>query len=124
MEHLRISTMTAVAKLCDMINIENMFESINIDDVVKFIEYKEKHKGYSKKLDKKPRKQKKRVTFYNQSTIYIYHNGKIVNVKLFNNGKVQMTGLKYEKQGLEVLEVVKDIFMRDYDLEFLDKKAV
>ena len=33
-----------------------------------------------------------------------------------------MTGLKYEKQGLEVLEVVKDIFKRDYDLEFLDKK--
>ena len=99
MEHLRISTMTAVAKLCDMINIENMFESINIDDIVKFIEYKEKHKGYSKKLDKKPRKQKKRVTFYNQSTIHIYNNGKIVNVKLFNNGKVQMTGLKYEKQG-------------------------
>ena len=32
--------MTAVAKLCDMINIENMFESINIDDVVKFIEIK------------------------------------------------------------------------------------
>lgn len=124
MEHLRISTMTAVAKLCDMINIENMFESIQIDDVVKFVEYKEKHKGYSKKLDKKPRKQKKRVTFYNQSTIHIYNNGKIVNVKLFNNGKVQMTGLKYEKQGLEVLDIVKDIFMRNYDLEFLDKKTL
>ena len=124
MEHLRISTMTAVAKLCSDINIEKMYDSINIDEIVKFIEYKEKHKGYSKKLDKKPRKQKKRVTFYNQSTIHIYHNDKIVNVKLFNNGKVQMTGLKYEKQGIEVLNIVKDIFMREYDLEFLDKKSL
>ena len=86
MEHLRISTMTAVAKLCSEINIEKMYDSINIGEIVKFIEYKEKHKGYSKKLDKKPRKQKKRVTFYNQSTILVH--------KIFGDLSAHSAGVK------------------------------
>ena len=111
MEHLRISTMTEVSKLSEHINIEKLYESIPIDDIVKFIEYKTKYKGYSKKLDKKVRKNKVKRTFFNQSTIHIYHNDKIVNVKIFNNGNIQMTGLKYENQGKEVLSIVKDIFI-------------
>ena len=27
---------------------------------------------------------------------------KIINIKFFNNGKIQMTGLKYEEQGLNL----------------------
>ena len=53
MDTPRISTMTAVSKLSEHINIEKMYESLEIDDIVKFIEYKTKYKGYSKKLDKK-----------------------------------------------------------------------
>jgi len=38
---------------------------------------------------------------------------KIVNVKLFNNGKIQMTGLKYEDHGSKVLQtlipIIKDL---------------
>ena len=111
MENLRISTMTAVSKLSEHINIEKLYESLEINDVVKFIEHKEKYKGYSKKLDKKARKNKVKRTFFNQSTIHIYHFDKIVNVKIFNNGNIQMTGLKYEEQGKEVLNIVKDIFI-------------
>lgn len=103
--------MTAVSKLSEHINIEKLYESLEINDVVKFIEHKEKYKGYSKKLDKKARKNKVKRTFFNQSTIHIYHFDKIVNVKIFNNGNIQMTGLKYEEQGKEVLNIVKDIFI-------------
>jgi len=111
MGNLRISTMTAVSKLSEHINIEKLYESIPIDDIVKFIEYKTQYKGYSKKLDKKVRKNKVKRTFFNQSTIHIYHGDKIVNVKIFNNGNIQMTGLKYEEQGKEVLNILKDIFI-------------
>tara|TARA_B100000902_G_C27220099_1_gene869172 strand:- start:216 stop:962 length:747 start_codon:yes stop_codon:yes gene_type:complete len=124
MEHLRISTMTAVGKLSTDIDLEKMYNSLRIDEIVKFVEYKKQYKGYSKKLEKKSRKKKEKVTFYNQSTIHIFYKDKIINVKLFNNGKVQMTGLKYEKQGIEVLNIIKDIFMKDYDIEFLDKEKL
>ena len=43
MEHLRISTMTAVAKLCTDIDIEKMYNSLRIDDIVKFIEFKKQY---------------------------------------------------------------------------------
>ena len=37
MEHLRISTMTAVSKLSDNINLQNLYDSLNINDTVKQI---------------------------------------------------------------------------------------
>ena len=124
--------MTAISTMSSNIELSKLYDKIDITDIVKFIEHKEKYKGYSKKLDKKTRKKTARKTFYNQVTIHIYHNNKIVNVKLFNNGKIQMTGLKYELQGKEVLEILKkmlvnknenDIFDTD-DLEILDYKIV
>ena len=132
MEHLRISTMTAVAKMSSDLELSQLYDNIDINDIVRFIQHKEEHKGYSKKLEKKSRKKTKKKTFYNQVTIHIFHYDKIVNVKLFNNGKIQMTGLKYEKQGTEVLEILKqiiidnnknDIFKED-TLEVSDYKIV
>ena len=115
MENLRISTMTAVSKLSSDINLENLYNNLEINNIIKFIEYKEKHKGYSKKLDKKCRKKKEKKTFYNQATIHIYHTNKVINIKIFNNGKIQMTGLKYEDQGKEVPRYcVPNYGRRDY----------
>ena len=37
---------------------------------------------------------------------------KNVNVKLFNNGKIQMTGLKYETHGDKVLELLLPYLQR------------
>ena len=31
---------------------------------------------------------------YNQATLHVVHDGKIMNVKMFNNGKIQITGIK------------------------------
>ena len=56
MENLRISTMTALSKLSADIELNKLFDNLEINDIVKFVECKDKHKGYSKKMDKKKRK--------------------------------------------------------------------
>ena len=64
-------------------------------------------RGYDKhKKRKKKRKttKKKRNKFYNQSTLLVrMESGHEVNLKLFRNGGVQMTGLKYEEEGIECI---------------------
>ena len=51
----------------------------------------------------KPKKEKK--NFFNQATIYVQSDsGKVVNIKIFQNGKTQMTGLKSENDGREALD--------------------
>ena len=132
MNNLRISTITAISKLSDNINLQNLYDNFNINDVIKYIEFKDNEpKGFSKKSMKKKRKSTIKKTFYNQATIHIYHKDKIVNVKIFKNGNIQMTGLKYEGQGKEVLKIVieqlirnnKNIFNKD-KLEILYYKIV
>ena len=124
--------MTAVSKLSDDINLQNLYDNFNINDIVKYIEFKENEpKGFSKKSLRKTRKKTVKKTFYNQATVHIHHKDKIVNVKIFKNGNIQMTGLKYEDQGKEVLQLVveqlmrnnKDIFKKD-ELEVLYYKIV
>ena len=116
--------MTALSKLSADIDLNKLFDNLEINDIVKFVECKEKIKGYSKKMDKKKRKKKVKKTFYNQATIHIFHTNKIVNVKVFNNGKIQMTGLKFEKQGKEVLNIVKDILIEKNKGEIFDGKTL
>ena len=60
-------------------------------------------KGESNKMKRKSRKPEKKKTFFNQVTLHV-NCDKLVNVKLFNNGKIQMTGLKYEGHGSKVLQ--------------------
>ena len=112
MENLRISTRTAVLKINSLINLQNLYEELEINDKIKFIQFKENpEKGVNAKLAKKKRKNKniKKKKFYNQLTLH-YFDEKLVNIKMFNNGKIQMTGLKYENQGIKIIsEIIKTI---------------
>ena len=113
--------MTAVSKLSDDINLQKLYDNLNINDVVKYIEFKENEpKGFSKKSLRKTRKKTVKKTFYNQATVHIYHKNKIVNVKVFKNGNIQMTGLKYQDQGKEVLQLVIEQLMRNNKDIFLN----
>lgn len=106
MENLRISTMTAVCKISEEIKLDNLYNSIKINDVIKYVQYKsDMSKGYSEKALKKTRKKTVRKMFFNQITIHIF-NKKLINVKVFNNGKIQMTGLKNSDQGKETIDVL------------------
>ena len=108
MDDLRISTMTAISKLSSDINLQKLYENFNINDTIHFIEYRDNPtKGFSKKSLRKKRKKVDKKVFYNQVTLHIFHK-KLINIKVFNNGKVQMTGLKYEEQGKEI----KDPFIK------------
>ena len=104
MENLRISTMTAISSLNTDIDLTNLFNNIRMDENISFIEHGSLgFKGESTKMKRKTRKPEKKKTFFNQVTLHV-NCDKNVNVKLFNNGKIQMTGLKYLDHGLKVLE--------------------
>ena len=51
---LRVSTMTAISKLSVDINLENLYDNFKINDVIKYIEFRDKlPKGFSKKALRK-----------------------------------------------------------------------
>ena len=92
--NLRISTMTQIAEISSKIDLKNLFKYLEPTDNIKYISFgSESSKGELEKKIKKPRKNKEKKFFYNQITIHIFYE-KIVNVKVFNNGRIQMTGLK------------------------------
>ena len=106
MDDLRISTMTAISKLSSDINLKKLYDNININDTIHFIEYRDNPtKGFSKKSLRKKRKKVEKKVFYNQVTLHLFYE-KLINIKVFNNGKVQMTGLKYEEQGKQVINLL------------------
>ena len=75
MDNLRISTRTAVLTINSLINLQNLYEELEIDDSIKFIQFKEnKEKGVNSKLSKKKRKNKKEAKkkFYNQLTLHYF----------------------------------------------------
>tara|TARA_B100000902_G_C27290607_1_gene906917 strand:- start:1308 stop:2072 length:765 start_codon:yes stop_codon:yes gene_type:complete len=113
-DNLRISTMTQITKFHSPINLQNLFELFNISDTISYIEYADNiPKGEKKKKINKRKKDdtKKRKFFYNQVTIHVVKH-KIVNVKIFNNGGVQMTGLKSKEQGEYVVNILKNLLQQ------------
>lgn len=119
MENLRVSVMTAICKISDNIELKEVYDKIVINDKVKYVEFKGyPNKGVSAKDKKKKRKDSVKKNFYNQLTIHIY-NEKIINVKVFNNGKIQMTGIKYEKQGIDTVNIlIKEFNDKIPEIEF------
>ena len=106
MDHLRISTMTAISKLSSDIDLKKLYENFKINDIIHFIEYRDNPtKGFSEKSLRKKRKKVIKKVFYNQVTLHLFYK-KLINVKVFNNGKIQMTGLKYEEQGKQVINLL------------------
>jgi len=107
-DELRISTLTAISKLSQDIDLQDLYDKLEINDIVKYIEYKTNApKGFSKKALKKKRKKSVKKMFFNQATIHI-QDEKLVNVKIFNNGNVQMTGLKSEEMGKKIVKILSD----------------
>jgi len=128
---LRISTITSVLKLSQNIDLEKIYAHIPISEkFIPYIEYGSGNppRGFSEKSLIKKRKKKKKKIFYNQSTIHVIHDGKIMNVKLFNNGRIQITGLKNEGQAGKLVKKLLQYF-KDFDVigdytELIDNKIV
>ena len=113
---LRVSTMTYISNLNTEIDLKRLFDAVDIDEDLKYIEFGAlNQKGQKSSKSSNSRKIQKKF-FYNQITAHIFE-GKIVNVKIFNNGKIQMTGIKNEEQGINTLnKVVSKLKNLDKDL--------
>lgn len=101
---LRISTITTTGHVGTTIHLESLFAQVPIleywdltDGILK-MEYKGDVKGTSfKDIMLKPKDSKK--SFFNQATLVVRRevsplNWKEINVKLFRNGGIQMTGVR------------------------------
>tara|TARA_B100000519_G_C14201380_1_gene418097 strand:- start:560 stop:1303 length:744 start_codon:yes stop_codon:yes gene_type:complete len=128
---LRISTITSVLKLSQIIDLEKIYKQLPISEkYIPYIEYgcDNVPRGFSEKSLIKKRKKKKKKIFYNQSTIHVIHDGKIMNVKLFNNGRIQITGLKNENQAGKLVKKLIQYF-KDFEVisdyaELIENKIV
>lgn len=93
-KNLRISTITATSKINSSINIERMYNILQINDNILYIEYgNEKNKGVSQKHISDKKRTKKKV-FFNQITLEVMYDNVINNIKFFNNGSISITGIK------------------------------
>ena len=110
---LRISTITTTAQLGTKIHLDAVFNQIvileywDLDDGVLKMEFNGQVKGTSfKDIMLKPKESK--TSFFNQATLVVRRevsplNWKEINVKLFRNGGVQMTGVRSISMASETL---------------------
>ena len=131
---LRISTMTATCETNMIVDLNVISNNVDIKDyygkedgVIKVI-FGEKKRGMCKKdIDNKKTKGKK--NFYNQATLIVRINSnsdaKEVNVKIFNNGNLQMTGLKSEENGKKVIHTLYNELEKTKEIiDGVEKKGV
>lgn len=132
----RISTITAIGSISTNIdyeiNLDRLYDlmiTIPYDDSkasgITYIEYGKKktqtiYKGFSKKYLINRRKNTETKRFDNQMTIVykmIDKNNEIsnLNTKIFKNGKIQITGIKYQDQGKEIISIITNIIHKLYE---------
>lgn len=128
----KISTITATGSVNTCVNLDSLFSNIVIseDDEcngIIYVEYGNRKsdtikKGTAKKKPVNGTTSTPKKRFDNQVTIVYRYNcsklGKQINVncKIFKNGNVQMTGLRYIDQGIDIIDfiihVLKDIYYK------------
>lgn len=123
----KVSTITATGSLNSLIDLEVLYEHLDIVPYEQedktgfiFIEFGVRksetiYRGFNKKLLTVNRKRKAKKRFDNQVTVILRTNAadslQYVNIKVFKNGNVQMTGLKHIEQGHQVIDKVIDQIM-------------
>jgi TATA-box binding protein (TBP) (component of TFIID and TFIIIB) len=108
-ENLHISAMVQIGKLNTKIELSELAKTLETNDNILYIEHGSHiSKGVNnKKFSKK--KSENRKYFYNQVTIHIFNSikeNKRVNVKVFNNGTIQMTGINSDQIGQTTIKTL------------------
>jgi TATA-box binding protein (TBP) (component of TFIID and TFIIIB) len=97
------------------LNLTNIGKYLSIDDDIIGIKYNYADlsimKGkYSTSIYKKSKYKNidkiKKTLFYNQITIILNNNGNNVNIKLFGNGSLHLTGCKTEDEGMDITKIL------------------
>ena len=121
----RISTITVTGSVNSEINLDLMFDSLNSmilergvgkDETclmgLVYAEYGKKrsstyYTGFSKKFVSQRKKENVSKRFDNQLTvIYKFNEESLMNIKVFKNGNVQITGVKQISQGKEMIDIL------------------
>lgn len=109
-KNISISTMTITCKLGTNVNLEYVSKYVDLDmDGIRSIKFGNKPECTRLLVEKKKKKKKtkKKNSFFNQSTLEIKpSDNKAINVKLFKNGAVQMTGCKSIHNAYQVLDIL------------------
>lgn len=123
---VRISTMTVLCDLGVQINLDTFYNNIhayhNVEKDYKIVslEYMENPaKGVPKQKKKKQsvanaKLVKRRKSFYNQATIIMDYI-KTINLKLFRNGSIHITGIIDEEQGKRAVGFLCDEIRAVYE---------
>ena len=102
----RISTMTMITSFGTNINLYVVDKYFELDSKIISKDYGDKPVKNKKNLKKKKNNNR---PFFNQATIKVQLNPlKKINVKVFSNGKIQMTGVKKEEDAKESLNLIID----------------
>ena len=105
---LHVSAMVQIGKLNTNIDLLNLANALNENNNILYIEYGD-HVSKGENGKKPPKKIKPRKYFYNQLTIHVFNETKAndrINVKIFNNGRIQMTGINNEFQGDNTIQIL------------------
>lgn len=109
-KNILISTMTITCKLGTKINLENVAKYVDLNmDGIRSIRYSDDPDCTRILVEKKKKTKKGKIkkSFFNQATLEIKPTeNKAINVKLFKNGSVQMTGCKSIKNAYEILSII------------------
>ena len=98
---LRISTSTMISSFNTNINLYVVDKYFIRDDIITFMD------NGGKPVKNSAIKKKNNRPFFNQATLLVKLNPlKKINVKIFSNGKIQMTGVKRKEDGMEALEYI------------------
>lgn len=128
----RISTITATGSVNTEINLDILYDHINIKpeedkEGVLYVEYGKKksdtvYKGFAKKFLVNKRKVNTTTKRFDNQVTIIYQMAfkdasTNLNIKVFKNGNIQITGIKYIDQGKIMIDtlinVIKDIYSKD-----------
>ena len=116
---IRVSTMTICCYFNININTKNIFDNfispeLNhdniIDNIITGIKIKGNIKGYF------PKKQDSNKVFFNSITLNIIQLKKSINLKIFNNGKIQMTGVISKEHSLLAVDSIKNLLNSNKEL--------
>lgn len=112
----KIATMTISSKVANCeLNLINIGKYMEIDDDIAGIKYTYGDVCFSKgiyttTIYKKSKKKKESkinpILFYNQISLVVNLNNKQINVKLFGNGSLHITGCKSSKDGYNVTNII------------------
>lgn len=129
----RISTITATGSVSSKIDLDVFFEHlhvVNVDDSnesgVLYAEFSKDdvgvlRKGFSKKTTRKVQGNPASKRFDNQVTVVfrmteldIETEKKTLNIKVFSNGNIQITGIKYIDQGKQMIDIIIGMLKKTY----------